>query len=194
MTTDDGSSHGQAPDDQTPDGQASDGQTPDERALTHGLDQLAALLDAVGPDVRDDPTPCERWTVADLVDHVLTSSAGMARMLRGESVDWSAPAPAAGGDPAGAFRAQAHDVLDAARGQEGTDWVCAELAVHTWDLATALGRPTGDLDPEVADRGLAFMRANLTPETRGEAFGPERPAPDGANAYQRVAAFAGREA
>jgi hypothetical protein len=72
------------------------------------------------------------------------------------------------------------------------DWQCAELAVHTWDLATALGRSTGDLDAEVAERGLTFMRASLTEANRGPVFGPERPAPAGADAYQQAAAFAGR--
>jgi hypothetical protein len=64
--------------------------------------------------------------------------------------------------------------------------------VHSWDLATAMGRSTGDLDAEVAERGLAFMRANLTEDNRGPAFGPEQAAPEGADAYQRIAAFAGR--
>ena len=41
--------------------------------------------------------------------------------------------------------------------QPGLAWQCAELAVHTWDLATALGRPTHDFDPEVAERGPTFM-------------------------------------
>ena len=72
------------------------------------------------------------------------------------------------------------------------DWQCAELAVHTWDLATALGRPTGNLDAEVAERGLAFMRASLTEDYRGSAFGPEQPVPEGADPYQCIAAFAGR--
>jgi hypothetical protein len=53
---------------------------------------------------------------------------------------------------------------------------------------------TGALDPQVAERGLAFMEANLTQENRGPAFGPSQPAPEGADAYQRVAAFAGRTA
>ena len=64
--------------------------------------------------------------------------------------------------------------------------------MHTWGLATATGRSTGDLEPAVAERGLAFMRANLTDDNRGAAFAPEQPAPEGADAYQRVAAFAGR--
>jgi hypothetical protein len=37
-----------------------------------------------------------------------------------------------------------------------------------------------------------FMSANMTEERRGGAFDPEQPAPDGANAYERIAAFAGR--
>jgi hypothetical protein len=63
---------------------------------------------------------------------------------------------------------------------------------HTWDLAAFSGRSTGDLDVEVAERGLAFMRANLTETNHSPAFGPEQPAPEGADGYQRVAAFSGR--
>ena len=74
----------------------------------------------------------------------------------------------------------------------GPDWQSAEIAVHTYDLATALGRPTAALDPEVAERGLAFMQANMTADNRGQAFQPEQPAPAGADPYQRIAAFAGR--
>jgi hypothetical protein len=36
------------------------------------------------------------------------------------------------------------------------------------------------------------MSAVMKPEMRGDAFGPERAAPDGASAYERIAAFAGR--
>ena len=118
-------------------------------------------------------------------------------MMRGESIDWSAPTPASGDDPARAFRVHADDLLRTSRehgGESGPplDWQCAELACHTWDLATALGRSTRDLDPEVAERGLAFMRANLTEDNRGPVFGPERLAPERADPYQRIAAFAGR--
>jgi len=36
------------------------------------------------------------------------------------------------------------------------------------------------------------MRANLTDDNRTPAFGREQPAPDSADSYQRIAAFAGR--
>jgi uncharacterized protein (TIGR03086 family) len=166
--------------------------------LRRALEQLAGLLDDVPAGALPDRTPCEQWSGQDLVDHVVAAPSRFAQMVRGEKVDWAAPTPSAGPDPAGRFRANADDLLQAVGDQGGAeapvplDWQCAELAVHTWDLATALGRSTGDLDAEVAERGLAFMRASLSDDNRAPAFGPERPAPEGADAYQRAAAFAGR--
>jgi len=162
--------------------------------LRRALDQLAGLLDDVPAGALGNPTPCPQWSVRDLVDHVVAAPSRFARMARGEQVDWSAT-PSAGPDPAARFRSDAEDLLATTAERGGSipvDWQCAELAVHTWDLATALGRPTGDLDAEVAERGLAFMRASLTEDNRSPAFGPEQPAPEGADAYRRIAAFAGR--
>ena len=72
-------------------------------------------------------------------------------------------------------------------------WQVAELAVHTWDLATAIGFPLDRLDPEVAEVGSGFMRENMTPERRGDAFGDEVEAPADAGPYDALAAFAGRQ-
>jgi len=169
----------------------------DPAVLRRGLDQLAGLLDDVPRGAQDDPTPCAQWSVQQLVDHIVAAPSRFARMARGEAVDWSTT-PSAGGQPAAEFRSHADDLLRAVaddatgEGPVTVDWQCAELAVHTWDLATAIGRSTGDLDAEVAERGLAFMRSGLTEDNRGQAFGPEQPAPEGADAYQRIAAFAGR--
>jgi uncharacterized protein (TIGR03086 family) len=66
------------------------------------------------------------------------------------------------------------------------------MAVHTWDLVRATGMRIG-LDPEVAERGLAFMAQGLTEDNRGEAFGPAVEVPDDAPVYERLVAFAGRE-
>lgn len=167
--------------------------------LASALDQLGGLVDGVTADQRALPTPCPGWTLDQLLAHVVTGVGNFARGVRGEQVDWGAESPALGDDPGMEFRARADDLLaawrDAAPEAEGPPptWQCAELAVHTWDLATALGRPTSELDPEVARAGLGFMRAGLTDENRGDAFGPERPAPEGADPYQEIAAFAGRE-
>ena len=117
-------------------------------------------------------------------------------MVRGEDVDWTAPTPHHD-DPLTAYRQHADELraalADSPDAPPGPDWQCAEIAVHTWDLATALGRPTADLDTDVARRGLAFMQASLNDDDRSPAFDPEQPAPDDADAYTRIAAFAGRK-
>jgi uncharacterized protein (TIGR03086 family) len=166
--------------------------------LASALVQLTGLLEGVPRQALSDPTPCPEWAVQDLVDHIVAAPAKFVRMARGESIDWSAPTPRAGEDPARAFASHTEDLLrawhdhDGPPGPAGLDWQCGEFAVHTWDLAVALGLSTSDLDQRVAKRGLAFMQANLTEDNRGKAFAPEQPAPDDADAYQRIAAFAGR--
>lgn len=168
--------------------------------LARSLDQLGDLLEHVPADRLDEPTPCSDWKLADLVDHVVAAPGKFAVMVRGEQPDWSASPPHLDDGWAAAFRSSADDLMQlwgegpAEGSGPGPDWQTAEFAVHTWDLANALGRSTGELDPEVAEQGLAFMKANLRDEMRGEAFGPERPVPTGGDAYDAIAAFAGRTA
>jgi uncharacterized protein (TIGR03086 family) len=165
--------------------------------LSRALDQTGGLLDRVGADVLGRPTPCPDWDVSALADHVINDPHQFVLMMRGEQPDWSAPTPHVSQDWGSAFRAAADDLVRACRdlGDDSPLPVAmqlAEFAVHDWDLATALGLPLDGLDPEVAELGLEFMQANLAPEMRKGAFGPEQPAPPGAGAYDRIAAFAGR--
>ena len=161
--------------------------------VTRGLDQLAATLRAVTPEDAGRATPCSEWTVADLSDHIVNSVAGMATMARGDEPDWANSAhhddPASALDREGTSLVEA---LDSGGGAFPEGMAAAELAVHTYDLATALGRGTAGLDPEVAEVGNAFMVSSMTDDMRGDAFGPAQTAPADADAYQRIAAFAGR--
>ena len=164
--------------------------------LTRTLRQVAGLLAEPGPEDLGRPTPCREWTVGRLVDHLVADPGRFANMLRGEQPDWSGD-PHVDGDPAAAFRSAADDLLAEWHGKDasaltGADWQTAEFAVHSWDLLRALGRPTDMLDAEAAERGLAFMRANLAPEARAPVFDAEQPAPAGASIHDQLAAFAGR--
>ncbi|WP_229051668.1 maleylpyruvate isomerase family mycothiol-dependent enzyme [Aeromicrobium sp. Leaf350] len=158
--------------------------------LTTAVFQLESLISSISPETDDAPTPCSEWVVRDLVDHVLHTTAGLTQMVKGEEVDWSAPVEHHD-DSLAEFRQRGAALLAAADDAQ-LGLPAAELAVHTWDLATALGQGTDDLDPAVAEVGHAFMLENLGPEQRQGAFDPEKPAPEGANAYERLAAFAGR--
>lgn len=166
------------------------------RILSHAIDQAGDVLDHVHADHLERPTPCADWTVAALVDHLMAAPGRFLTMMRGGEPDWSTdPHVAESWGPA--FHVAGDDLVHAWHELEGDSqvpagWQLAELAVHTWDVATAIGFPVDRLDPAVAERGLAFMQANLTAENRDPAFGAEVPAPEGAGPYERLAAFAGR--
>ena len=165
--------------------------------LSRALDQAGDALAALHADDLDKPTPCHGWTVRELADHLAAAPEHFLQMARGEEVDWQA---GTGVEPTGLtahFRAHADDLIHHWHGQSDdqvaqADWQSAELGVHTWDLLRATGHQL-PLDDEVAERGLAFMQQGLTDENRGGAFGPAVSVPDYAPAYERLAAFAGRD-
>jgi uncharacterized protein (TIGR03086 family) len=176
-----------------------DPQDPGRTLLVTALTQTSGLLARVGDHQLGAATPCAEWAVAELVDHLVNAPTLFATVVRGEEPDWEAAPEHVGADRVARFDEAADGLLDAWRAVDGSarqasplQWQLAELAVHGWDLATAIGESTATLDPEVAEQGLAFMRGALTVDNRGEAFAPEQPAPDDADAYARIAAFAGR--
>ncbi|HWM72631.1 MAG TPA: maleylpyruvate isomerase family mycothiol-dependent enzyme [Nocardioides sp.] len=163
--------------------------------LSRALDQAGDVLAGVRRDQLSEPTPCGDWTVEQLIAHLLAAPGKFITMASGGEPDWSAAPPPVPEDWVGAFRSSADDLIHLWHQKdngEGADWQTAEFAVHTWDLATATGHSAA-LDAEVAERALAFMSQGLTPDNRGEAFGPEVSVPDDAPVYDRLAAFAGRD-
>ncbi|GGU07651.1 TIGR03086 family metal-binding protein [Nocardioides albus] len=178
--------------------------TTDEAAvLARALDQTGGLFGRVNAGTVSRATPCEQWDVGALADHVIADGTNFVTMIRGGEPDWGAPTPHVREAWGQAFRASADEVLRAwgqgpgTGGGEGGATVpvgllVAEYATHSWDLAQALDVPATELDPEVAEVGLGFMKASLKPEMRGGAFDAEVEAPEGAGPYERLAAFAGR--
>jgi uncharacterized protein (TIGR03086 family) len=165
--------------------------------LGRALDQAGEALTAVRTEQLGLPTPCGDWDVAALIGHLVAVPGHFLEMARGEQPDWSAQAPV-GDTWAADFRAGAEQLMqhwrqvgDAADAGQ-LDWQTAEIAVHTWDLVRATGQEV-QLAPEVAERGLGFVSAMLTPENRGEAFGPPVDVPESAPVYDRLAAFTGRQ-
>jgi uncharacterized protein (TIGR03083 family) len=163
-------------------------------ALQRALTQAAALLDTVTAEDLSKPTPCTEWTVRQLANHLIAQPRVFVTMLQGSPPGWNGREDYAtqlgdellsrGNVLINLWRAVEDSMLD-------PDWQAAEVAVHTWDLATALGRSTGDLDEPVAQRALVTMDRVLGPVRKGRAFGPPTRAPEGANAYEHLAAYAG---
>ncbi|HET8604342.1 MAG TPA: TIGR03086 family metal-binding protein [Marmoricola sp.] len=169
------------------------------RNLSHALDQFGDLLEHVHPDDLGRPTPCDGWTVAELVGHVTGGVRRFTAVAHGEQADWTAAPEPVTQAWCSDFRNAADDLLHAwhEAGEEAPaptiDWQVAELAVHSWDLARATGQSTLALDEGVAGLGLEFLRRGLTEDNRDGAFGPAIAMSPGAPVQDRLAAFAGRD-
>jgi len=167
------------------------------RILSHAVDQAGDVLDQVHAEQLDRRTPCEEWDVAALVDHLVATPGRFMTMMRGEEPDWAADPPHVGEGWGPAFRVSGDDLVHEWHRLEDdppvpAEFQVAELALHTWDLAMAVGYPVERLDVEVAERALAFLQANLTDDNRAPVFAPAREPAEG-GAYERLAAFAGRQ-
>ncbi|PWN03214.1 TIGR03086 family protein [Nocardioides silvaticus] len=179
---------------------------------------MRGLVAAVTDDQLTWPTPCEKYTVGDLVDHVgglalaFTAAArkeDLPGAEQGGSGDASRLEPAwrdrIDGSLAGLAEAwrdpAAYEGVAKAGGIEMPGPIAAavalnEVVVHGWDLATALGRPFEVRDSDVA-ACMAFAEPFSTPESadqRGDAFGPVVPVPDAAPPLERLLGMMGRHA
>jgi uncharacterized protein (TIGR03086 family) len=154
---------------------------------------LVDSLEQVRPDDLGAPTPCTEWTVRDLLAHLGDATAALLEAADGVvaheprfggPVLARARLLAAGGVPPGPVRIGDRmlggDLLDAAG--------ALELAVHGWDLATALRR-TSPI-PETLARQLLSVCIAL-PVDRPE-FAPAITPPPAATDAQRLLNLLGR--
>ncbi|MFD5398221.1 TIGR03086 family metal-binding protein [Streptomyces sp. NPDC127097] len=189
---------------------AFDGTDPDRvlRAYEEVTRDVAALVAAVRPEDLALPTPCAGWTVRELLDHMVWENL-MATSIAEGTPRADHTADHLGDDHRTAFADSVYAARAAftgsgmlhrtygpyeAPGAMIVQQVVVELLAHGWDLARAIGAPTG-LAPKAAEETLAAARRiyGAAPRTEGSSFAPERPAPPGAGATDRLAAFLGRD-
>jgi uncharacterized protein (TIGR03086 family) len=170
-------------------------------------DAFAATIDAVPEDRWTAPSPCEDWTARDVVRHVVGTQA----MFLGFVGQDAPEVPDVDDDPAGAWAAASAPIRARLADRElagatfdgmfGTttfatavdSFLCTDLVVHRWDLATAAGLPT-EMDAAEVARVQAqverFGDALRGPGAFKDAVEP----PEGADAQTRLLAFLGRRA
>jgi uncharacterized protein (TIGR03086 family) len=172
---------------------------------------LQELLGGVKADQWSDPTPCAKWTVRDLANHLVGGGTMFAASFRGEAVEMpEGDMPdMLGDDPAAAFgkvmadfRASADSpgamdrevVLPFATlpAQVALDIAKFDLLVHAWDLARATGQSFDPPDDVVAG-GRAVADTIVGGLRDGDTFADEVEPPAGATAMDQLAAFCGRK-
>ncbi|MGA7203791.1 MAG: TIGR03086 family metal-binding protein [Specibacter sp.] len=147
-------------------------------------------------------TPCEDFTVAALVEHLVGSITGIGKALGVELGD------DAGASPEVRVANAAAPTLEAfnARGLDGTidmgfavlpattvaNILNIEFLVHAWDFATATGR-TLDVAPMLSDYVLGLARNTIAPSMRGHSFAEETLVEESAESLERLVAFTGRQ-
>jgi uncharacterized protein (TIGR03086 family) len=180
-------------------------------------DAFRHKIERVTPVQWSSPSPCEKWTARDVVDHVVSLHGYMLRPVDREL----SPAPSVADDPLAAFmaaRADIEAVLDdqvlaavecnTPNGrmtvEEQIDQVASDdLPQHGWDLARATAQDD-TIDPEDVERlwsitsaiPAELMEQYRTPGAFGpgiEVFGPEIAVPDDAPLQHRLLGRIGRD-
>ena len=177
--------------------------------LTGIVGVLNDLVDGIDAEQLDAPTPCDEFSVHDVLDHMMVLGTGFAHLFRGEQpADEMAP-PVYGRVPAIEFRRAMDDLLDGVRadgamerildtpigsmpGETFARVVAFDGLVHGWDLAVATGQGY-PIDDELVRDVDEFARVALSDELRDNGmFDVETTPPADASAIERLAAFSGR--
>ncbi|MCU1370610.1 MAG: hypothetical protein JWO77_1804 [Ilumatobacteraceae bacterium] len=177
-----------------------------------GLDFCGAVVDQLGAEDWDRPSPCEGWTALDVLGHLTTSLNMGLSLFAGEQPSWpevDRPADLVEGDPAAAYaevaarcRTAFGDAdltveMDTPMGRrtvaDRLAFPAVDLYVHAWDI----GRTAG-IDVEIPGDVIEFTHSYIDPlpaeAVRGPngAFGPEADVPADASPTDRFVAWTGR--
>jgi uncharacterized protein (TIGR03086 family) len=159
-------------------------------------DKFSEVLDQVGDDQWSAPTPCDQWTVRELVDHVLHWQ-GMGGGILGAGTsagdDWETIQPAL----AAALRDPANlegnaEQFNGMPKHQVAGFVIGDLVIHTWDLARAIGADE-QLPADAVDSVIVGLERVPAEMLRGDnMFGPPVDVGDDASPQDKLLAFAGR--
>jgi uncharacterized protein (TIGR03086 family) len=161
-------------------------------------------LRSIGTERGTDPTPCPKFTVDDLVEHLIGSMTGLAGLAGHPFEADAAGTPEERVADAGLRAIEAWrqrglaGTVTAPFGElpaeRGAAIVALELLVHAWDFAQPAGVEPA-VDEKVAKHVLELVRTIIEPPMRdGDMFAAEVPTGPDASTLERLVAFTGRAA
>ena len=178
--------------------------------LVLALDQTQAVIDTVGAEDLDLPTPCPEYDVRTLLGHRVTVVNRINLALSGGN-PLTIPSVTTGiADFAGAWKEGRTKLDETLAGAAVLTQICklpwgtlpgaaaiaaytGELTTHSWDLAKATDR-TAMLDDSLAEHCLPLVKQFIPAEPRGGhvPFGPVIEVAPDAPAYDQLVAWEGR--
>jgi uncharacterized protein (TIGR03086 family) len=179
--------------------------------LARALDQTQRMIDTIGPDDLDLPTPCPEYDVRTLLGHLMTVVGRINLALTGGN-PLDLPTVTTGVDDFPGTWKERRTTLDATLANDAVlTQICklpwgtlpgaaaiaaytGELTTHSWDLAKATDR-LGLLDDGLAEHCLPLVRQFIPAEPRGGhiPFGPVVAVADDASPYDQFVAWQGRK-
>jgi uncharacterized protein (TIGR03083 family) len=133
------------------------------------------------------------WSVADLVAHLTSEQLWVPPLLAGEPLQRAADAALTAWAADGALERTVHLYSGPAAAADYLTELTADLTVHAWDLASAVGRDT-QLDAELVAAAFAYAERNLDDDGVPGIFAPPVDVPPGADLQTRLLARFGRRA
>jgi uncharacterized protein (TIGR03086 family) len=181
--------------------------------LQRVVDETTRVVDQVSDAEMANPSPCEGWSVRDVVNHITGGATMFAlsveqgkvadddlgRLMGGDNL---------GDDPQGAWDAAAKHAMVAFEAPGAMDRIVTlpfgempgsvalsiavfDVLTHAVDIASSTGQQVQDLD--LVETALTMGRQMVGPELRQPGvFDPEQPVAADAPAEIRLLAFAGR--
>ncbi len=181
------------------------------KILIRSVEQTGRIISSLGYGQLGLSTPCTEWNVRDVVNHLISSLHMFSQGAMGAKFNLEEFGVDRVKYDAAVSYAQEAAKLKIALGRPGVmdqEWDLAfgspdgelaaaiatiEFVTHGWDIARATNSSV-ELDPELAEIALANAQMLTTQFGRQPGvFADELPAPEGADAYQRLAAFVGRD-
>lgn len=170
--------------------------------------QFTDLVDAATADSWRNPAPVKGWTARDVVGHLVEWFPGFLNQGAGITL----PAgPDVTHNPVGAWKAQTDAVQalledprtpalvlsnphlgDIPLDQAIARFYTADVFMHTWDLARALGQPVALDEDRCADMLAAMLPMDEVLRQSGQ-YGPKVAVPATASAMDQLMGFIGRD-
>jgi uncharacterized protein (TIGR03086 family) len=176
-------------------------------------DSFGAKVGAVGDDQWHEATPCTDWDVRALVNHLVGECRWMPPLLEGKTIADVGDAldgDLLGADPKEAWRGAAKEAT-AAVGEEGamertthlsfgdfpgsdyTFQVLADLTIHGWDLARAIGADE-TIDPELFEAVDPWYHGLINEFKASGLFGGDVDVSEEADRQTKLLGLLGRKA
>ncbi len=177
-----------------------------EQAIAHTRKYVAGAK----PNQMDDPTPCDKWNVKQLLDHISGASKYGVGVLGGAQASGEAHDAAKAGTTVDAYDKATKQLLATAKqpgalqkmvkgpggempGGQFLAIITNDILIHGWDLAKATKQdtklPAGLVETIYAAMSPGFANLSKTP-----AFKPMVPVPANADTQTKLLAGLGRKA